>query len=114
MHMQVKYGLARIRAAVNNRAERLQTLLAGHLGSHQQQVAQQDLVPCGGISKLGNRLAWNHQHMDWSLGRYVAESQAMLICIHLIAGDLAAEDAPKDRVLAHRGKGGGTGVALTR
>jgi hypothetical protein len=37
----------------------------------------------------------------------------MLIGIHLIAGDLAAEDAPKDRVLAHRGKGGGTGVALT-
>ena len=113
MHMQVKYGLARIRAAVNNRAERLQTLLAGHLGSHQQQVPQKGLVTCGGISKLGDRLAWNHQHMDWSLGRYIAKSQAMLIGIHLIAGDLATEDAPKDRVLAHKSNGGGTGVALT-
>ena len=113
MHMQVKHGLARIRAAVDHCAERLQTLLAGHLGSHQQQVPQQGLVTCGGISKLGDRLAWNHQHMDRSLGRYIAKSQAMLIGIHLIAGDLAAEDAPKDRVLAHKGNGGGTGVALT-
>ena len=57
MHMQVKHGLARIRAAVDNRAERLQPLLAGHLSSHKQQVAEQDLLPCGGISKLGDRLA---------------------------------------------------------
>jgi hypothetical protein len=112
--MQVKHGLARISAAVDNRAERFQPLLTGHLGSHKHQVAQQGLVPCSGISKLGDRLTWNHQHMDWSLGRYVAESQALLICIHLIAGDLAAEDAPKDRVLAHRGNKGGTGVALTK
>jgi hypothetical protein len=40
MHMQVKHGLARIRAAVDHRAERLQALLPGHLGSHQQQVAE--------------------------------------------------------------------------
>ena len=113
MHMQVKHGLARIRAAVDHCAKRLQTLLAGHLGSHKQEVAEQELVPCSGISKLGDRLAWNHQHMDRSLGRYVTKSQAVLIGIHLIAGDLAAEDAPKDRVLAHKGNGGGTGVALT-
>jgi hypothetical protein len=76
-------------------------------------VTQQVLVLGLGLGKLGDGLPGNHQHMDWSLGRYVAESQAMLICIHLIAGDLAAEDAPKDRVLAHKSNGGGTGVALT-
>ena len=72
--MQVKHGLARIRAAVDHCAERLQTLLAGYLGSYQQQVPQQGLVTCGGISKLGDRLAWNHQHMHRSLERHVAKS----------------------------------------
>ena len=44
MHMEVKHRLASTGATVDHRAEIVQTLLFGHAGSHQQEVAQQGRI----------------------------------------------------------------------
>jgi hypothetical protein len=112
MHMQMKNGLPRRCSAVDHGAERLEPLLAGNPCRHQQKMAQQGLILSRGLCQLADGLARNHQHVHRRLGCHITESQAVLIGIHLITGDFAAQNAGKDRVLAHRGKGGGTSGAL--
>ena len=105
MHVQVEHGLPGFRAAVNHSAEAREALLPSHLGGHQQQMAKQLLVLLAGLRQVHHVLARDHQHMHRRLRRHIAEGEALLIGIHLIAGDLATQDAAEDRVI-HRLGGG--------
>jgi len=101
MHMEVKHRLASTGAAVDHRAEIVQTLLFGHAGSHQQEVAQQGRILSSTGAQALDRLARNYQHVNGGLGGDVAKGQALLIAEDLIARDLATKDLPEDRVVCH-------------
>lgn len=119
MHMQMKHRLARLGTAVDHGAPAAESLLLGHLDSHQQQMPQQRLVLWRRLGELGDRFPWNHQHMHRRLGRHIAEGQAEIIAVDRVTGNLAPQDAAEDRVTGHgltdalgaaNGTGGGTGV----
>ena len=99
MHVEVKHRLTSTGAAVDHRAEVVQSLLFGHPRSHQQQMAQQNRILWSTGPQALDRLAGNHQHMHRSLGGNIAKGQALLIAVDLIARDLAAKDLPEDRVV---------------
>jgi CO dehydrogenase/acetyl-CoA synthase delta subunit len=39
--------------------------------------------------------------MNRRLGRHIPEGQTTVIAVHLVAGDLSLQDAPKNRVTRH-------------
>ncbi len=103
MQVQVEHGLTGLGAAVDHRAPALEPLLPGHPGGHQQQVAQQGLMLPTGVAEMGDRLAGDHQHMHRCLGIHVPEGQAEVVGVHLLAGNLAAQDAAENGVAAGHG-----------
>ena len=110
--MQVEHGLTGSGSAVDHRAEVVEALLFGDLSGHQQQMAQQRLMLFVGRAQALDRLTGNHQHVHRSLGSNVPKGQAMFVAVNLIAGDLAPQNLPEDRVVRHgaRRRTAGTGV----
>jgi len=96
--MEVEDGLAGLGATVDHRAPGVQPLLPRHPGRHQQQMPQESLVFRTGLRQLGDGFARNHQHMHRRLGGHVAEGQAEVIGVDLLAGDLPPQDAAEDGV----------------
>ena len=107
--MQMEHGLAGLGTAVDHRAPGREPLLAGHLGGHQQQVAEQGSIGGAGVGQVHQGLARNHQEVYRGLGLDIAEGDAEVVAVDLIRGDLAPQDAAKNRVcgLVH---GGGDGT----
>ena len=101
MHMQVKHGLTSLSAGIDHGAKALQALLFGHLGGHQQQMAQQRGVAGVSLGQIHHGLPGDHQHVHRRLGSHIAEGDAELVGIHLVAGDLTPQDLAEDRVVGH-------------
>ncbi len=93
----MKDALAGFGSCVDHRAPGAQPLQAGHLGGHQQEMAQQGLIGFGGVGQVDQGLAWDDQHMHGRLGLDIPEGQAEIVGIDLIAGNLPLQDAPEDR-----------------
>ena len=64
-------------------------------------MPKQGFILCSTGTQALDRLARDHQHMHRRLGGDIPEREALLIAVHLIAGDLTTQDLPEDRVIRH-------------
>ena len=101
VHVEVKHRLASTGAAVDHRAEIIQTLLFGNAGSHKQQMTQQGPILSSSGAQTLDPLARNHQQMNGCLGGDIAKGQVLLIAVDLNSRYLATKDLSEDRVVCH-------------
>src|SRR5438094_746482 len=97
MHVQVRYGLAGSVLAVDDQPITvLYAQLFRQLGRDDVEIAEQRDIPFGHVSVGGDHLgSRNNQDVHRRLGIDVAESQATVIFVDDVGGDLPVDDLLK-------------------
>ncbi len=109
MHVQVRDGLAAMRAIVDHDAKALREIeLAGHGRSGQQQVAEEGLVVCIRFSNTREVGLGNHKQVHRRLRLDVVDDNAVLVLVLNPRGDFPVDDALKNRL------GHASGIGMPR
>lgn len=104
--MQVIDRLTAIGPTVDHDAvsRRIESKLDGDLSQGVQQVPQQLGITLSRMRERNQLLLGNHQHMNGSLRVHVAKSQAPIVFMDDLGGDLTVNDPLEDRLGRHRGE----------
>jgi len=114
MHVQVEHALVGSRTVVDHDPKTVlgEALLVSDLPGRPEEVAEQFLVVLPGIRETPDPGLGDDQDVDRGLGRDVPESQAVVVLVDPIRGDLPAEDLGKDVVVVvGRGHGASSAAA---
>ena len=97
--MQVRHGLAGIRAVVQHKPEAglPKAKRAGHLCRLEQQMAEECLVIRPGLVNARDRFARDNQNMRRGSGRDVAKRHNLLVLIHNVGRDFLVADFLEQR-----------------
>ncbi len=99
MQMQMKDALAGLGTVVDSQPEGLSAAGIGcHLARHQEQMAQQILVFCGGVDQPRNRLSRNYQQVGWGGRVDILDDDALIIFVNNIARNFAVDDFLEQRL----------------
>lgn len=102
VQVQVVDGLAALFPGVDDYAIAVVQLAgAGDVGSGGHQMAQQRSVFGGGLCLRGNVLFGNDQQMSWGLGIDIGETDATLVFINTIRGDLSLNNFAEQTIGRH-------------
>src|SRR5579862_10064759 len=99
MHVQVRHGLPRLFAAIDDQPVAVRELeLGGQLDGDQVQVAEQLAVGLGDAVVRGNHFLGDDQDVDGRLRIDVVEGEAHIVFVGDLRVDLAIDDLEKDVV----------------
>ncbi len=106
VHVQMKHGLSRARAHVKHRAvSLLDVALASNLRRHQVAAAYGFGVRSLGFFQSGKMFLGDNQHMRGRLRIDVFKSKYVLVFVHFLRRNLAAENAAEQAIrcgIGHR------------
>lgn len=101
--MKVRNGFARVFAVVEDEAESGvgDAFASGDFGGDKEEVAKNRLIFRSGETDAWDRLAWDDEDVDRSLGRDVAEGQAEIILEDNFGRDFAVTDFLEECFIGH-------------
>lgn len=107
-------GLLSIGALVDDQSVAIvaQPLLAGHLGSHEHEVAHERFLVLLHVSNSADGLLGDDEDVSGRLGSDVMEGNRRVVLEDLLRGDGAIHDLSEDRVLGLDLQGSGGGAVL--
>jgi hypothetical protein len=93
MDVQVLYALTAVWTLIGDQTKAAGTILGAEFGRYMQQMAERCRI---GIVGILERMARDHQQMNWCLGRQIGEGDTFFVFIDERDGDFAARNFAKD------------------
>src|SRR5262245_28120559 len=104
MHVQVRYGLAGLLLAVDDKPVAVgKAELFGELGGDEVQMADHLAVFGGDVIRSADLLLGDNQHMNGCLGADIVEGEAKVVLVNDLGGDLLADDL-EEKIVGHHDK----------
>ena len=89
MNMQMLHALPAIGADVGDQSKTAGAMLGAQASRHVYDVPQSNRI---GFDRVFKRLQRNDENMNWRLRRDIVESEAKLVFIHNVGGNLTPND----------------------